>query len=352
MLIEHLRDRSDLGVISATALRSPGVSDPWRRCGPGGPWQRMHPGVVLLHNGPPTRDQQVTAALLRAGPEAVLTGAEAGLPATGPEIHVLVPGRSAGSGRLIVERASPMPASREVGGFPVVSVERAVVDACRRLRSVDAVTALIAAVRRGRCTPSSPAAESRTNRYGTKLVREALKELGRAESVSERDARRLSRRIRLTTPHWNVTIADSDGLIIGRPGAWFDDVGLAWEIDSRAFHFGPRDYERTLARNSRCAAAGILVVQMLPTRSARQSGGGGAGVAEGARGGCGTAQAAGADRGAAMTVGRRRAPPAATVCCRVSVVRRDRAAAAGNPKAPRPHRERGASKGEPKLRRA
>ena len=78
--------------------------------------------------------------------------------------------------------------------------------------------------------------------------------------------RRLSRRIRLTTAHWNVTLASADGVIIGRPDAWYDDVGLAWEIDSRAFHYGPRDYERTLARNSRYAAAGILVVQMLPAR--------------------------------------------------------------------------------------
>jgi hypothetical protein len=66
VLIEHLRERSDLGVISASAFRSLGVPNPWRR-EPDGPWQRMHPGVVLLHNGPPTRDQQVTAALLRAG---------------------------------------------------------------------------------------------------------------------------------------------------------------------------------------------------------------------------------------------------------------------------------------------
>ncbi|MGW4206742.1 hypothetical protein ACWEIJ_02025 [Lentzea sp. NPDC004789] len=178
-----------------------------------------------------------------------------------------MPGRSAGSGSLIVERASPMPASREVGGFPVVSADRAVVDACRQLRSADAATALVAAaLQRDRCTPESLALEARTNRYGTKLVREVLEELGRAESVAERDARRLSRRIRLTTPHWNVTIADADGLIVGRPDAWFDDVGLAWEIDSKAFHFGPRDYERTLARNSRYAAAGILVLQTLPTR--------------------------------------------------------------------------------------
>ncbi|MFI6097421.1 hypothetical protein ACIA8G_17780 [Lentzea sp. NPDC051213] len=271
MLIEQLRERSDLGVISARALKSLGVTNPWLRCRSGGPWQRMYDGVVLLHNGPPTRDQQVTAALLRAGPGAVLTGAEAcrrhGLPASGQEIHVLVPGSVRGSGSLIVERASPMPASADVGGFPAVSAARAVVDACRQLRSEDAVTALVAAaVQKGRCTPESLRAQARTNRYGTRLVRVVLEDLSRAESVAERDARRLSRRIRLPTPHWNVPIADADGVVIGRPDAWFDDVGLAWEIDSKAFHYGLRDYERTLARNSRYAAAGVLVVQTLPNR--------------------------------------------------------------------------------------
>lgn len=271
MRIEQLRDRSDLGVISAVALKSLGFPNPWLKCGPGGPWQRMHPGVVLLHNGPPTRDQQLTAALLRAGPGAAVTGAEAcrqhGLPARGSEIHVLTPGSARGSGALILERASPMPPASDIGGFPLVSPDRAVVDACRQLHSSDEATALIAAaIQKGRCTPESLRREARTNRFGTKLVRTVLQELGRAESVAERDARRLSRRIRLTTPHWNVTLADADDLIIGRPDAWFDDVGLAWEIDSKAFHYGPRDYERTLARNSRYAAAGILVVQTLPNR--------------------------------------------------------------------------------------
>ncbi|GHH38287.1 hypothetical protein [Lentzea cavernae] len=271
MRIEHLRERSDLGVISTTALKSLGVSDPWRRCTPGGPWQRMHPGVVLLHNGPPTPDQHLTAALLRAGPGAAVTGAEAcrrhGLPARGQEIHLLVPGSARGSGSLILERASPMPPSADVGGFPVVSAARAVVDACRFLRTTDEATALIAAaIQRRRCTPDELRAEARTNRYGTKLARDVLRDLGRAESVAERDARRLSRKIRLTTPHWNATIADANGVIIARPDAWYDNVGLAWEIDSRAFHYGPRDYERTLTRNTRYAAAGILVVQTLPTR--------------------------------------------------------------------------------------
>ncbi|MCP2247841.1 hypothetical protein [Lentzea aerocolonigenes] len=271
MRIEQLRERSDLGVISTTALKSLGVTNPWPKCRPGGPWQRMHAGVVLLHNGPPTRDQQVTAALLRAGPDAVLTGAEAcrrhGLPARGSEIHVLVPGSARGSGTLIVERASPMPRSTTIDGFPVVFPARAVVDACRQMRSADEATTLVAAaIQKGRCTPVSLREEALTNRYGAKLVRTVLKELDRAESVAERDARKLSRRIRLTTPHWNVQLADATGRLIGRPDAWFDDVGLAWEIDSRAFHYGPRDYEHTLLRNTRYAAAGILVVQTLPTR--------------------------------------------------------------------------------------
>ncbi|SDF89228.1 hypothetical protein SAMN05216553_10449 [Lentzea fradiae] len=111
MRIDQLRERSEPGVISATTLRALGVPDPWRKCCPGGPWQRMHAGVVLLHNGPPAHDQHLTAALLRAGPGAAVTGAEA----------------------------------------------------CR---------------------------------YGTKLVRDVPKELGRAEPVAERGARRLSRRIR------------------------------------------------------------------------------------------------------------------------------------------------------------
>ncbi|MEU7479475.1 hypothetical protein AB0A63_26040 [Lentzea sp. NPDC042327] len=271
MRIDQLRERSDLGVITTATLKSLGVSNPWHRCASGGPWQRMYPGVVLLHNGPPTQDQHLTAALLRAGPGAAVTGAEAcrrhGLPARGRELHLLAPAPVRGSGRLVVERASPMPPTTTVDGFPLVRPARAVVDACRQLRSADEVTALVAAaIQRGRCTPESLREEARTHRFGAKLVRSVLADLGRAESVAERDARRLSRRIRLTTPHWNATVVDARGQVVGRPDAWFDDVALAWEIDSRAFHCGARDYERTLARNTRYAAAGILVVQTLPAR--------------------------------------------------------------------------------------
>src|SRR5690242_1924531 len=39
-----------------------------------GPWQTLLPGVYLTHTGSPSADQRAMAALLYAGPRAVLTG--------------------------------------------------------------------------------------------------------------------------------------------------------------------------------------------------------------------------------------------------------------------------------------
>ncbi|MCR3747851.1 hypothetical protein LX88_001789 [Lentzea californiensis] len=50
------------------------------------------------------------------------------------------------------------------------------------------------------------------------------------------------------------------------PDTWCDEVGLAWEIDSNEFHYSKDAYARTLERNCRYAAAGISVVQTLPSR--------------------------------------------------------------------------------------
>src|SRR5437016_1150541 len=66
--------------------------------------------------------------------------------------------------------------------------------------------------------------------------------------------------------HWNAEIFDVRGNYIGRPDGWWDDVGMAWEIDSFDFHFWRKEYERTTDRNTRYAKAGITVVQTLPSR--------------------------------------------------------------------------------------
>jgi hypothetical protein len=275
----ELRRHSRHEAIRVATLETLGFSPrkTYRRCLPGGPWQRPLPGIVLLHNTTPTRRQLVEAALLYVGPEATITGLEAcrrhGLRAL-PEdsdVHVLVPhARKVKSCDFVtVERTTRFPAPVVRDGVPLAPTSRAVLDACRRLRAFDSVRALIAdAVQRGRTSPEMLARElSLGSRRGTAVPREVLKDItAGARSVAEIDAMRVWRRTGLPAPKWNVDVLDTDGRFLARPDGWWDDVALAWEIDSYEYHFNRAGYERTLRRNVRYAAAGVVVVQTLPNR--------------------------------------------------------------------------------------
>ncbi len=54
--VVRVADLVELGLHRATIAH---------RCRPGGPWQSLVPGVVLLHNGPRSRDDRRHGALLR-----------------------------------------------------------------------------------------------------------------------------------------------------------------------------------------------------------------------------------------------------------------------------------------------
>src|SRR5689334_16984719 len=58
-------------VMTVRQLRSLGLppAEVAARCRPGGPWQLVLPHVCLLHSGPPSSEERVTAALLYAGYE-------------------------------------------------------------------------------------------------------------------------------------------------------------------------------------------------------------------------------------------------------------------------------------------
>src|SRR5580704_4864777 len=56
------------------------------------------------------------------------------------------------------------------------------------------------------------------------------------------------------------------GSFIAEPDAWWTDAGVAGEIESREWHLSPRDWERTLARDARMSAYGIIVLQFPPKR--------------------------------------------------------------------------------------
>ncbi len=259
---------AELGVPPRTA---------YRRCVPGGPWQRPLPGIVLLTNMTPTRRQLVEAALLYGGEGALVTGLEAcsrhglkNLPDTFG-VHLLVPParKLHSSDYVVVERTGRLPEPVVRDEVPLAPLARSVLDACRKLRSHDPVRSLIAdAVQRGRVPPETLVHELETgSQRGTAVPREVLKDImSGARSVAEIDAMRVWERTGLPRPRWNVPLSDSDGNHIGTPDAWFPEANLAWEIDSYEFHFQRADYARTVSRNTRYAAAGIVVVQTLPAR--------------------------------------------------------------------------------------
>ena len=69
-----------------------------------------------------------------------------------------------------------------------------------------------------------------------------------AEANARTIIRGLVRQRLVPTPLWNVNLVGPDGVVVAKPDAWFDEVGLAWEIDSVEYHLSPVDYARTVAR--------------------------------------------------------------------------------------------------------
>lgn len=275
----RLHQASQHGAIRVARLGELGVPSrsAYRRCQPDGPWQRLLPGILLLTNAPPTRRQRVEAALLYAGSGALVSGLEAcrrhglrRLPDT-DGIHLLVPDdrRLQSSGYVTIERTKRLPPPTIREQVPLAPVDRAVLDACRRLTRHDPARDLITeAVQQGLVSPHRLVHELETgSQRGTAIPRAALRDITRgARSVAEIDAMRVWKQTGLPRPQWNVPLRDASGAHIGTPDAWFAEVRLAWEIDSYEFHFERADYASTINRNTRYAAAGVAVVQTLPTR--------------------------------------------------------------------------------------
>jgi hypothetical protein len=265
-------------VVRAAELVSLGISSATVHANthPGGPWQRILPGVLLLSGRPPTRAQRIQAALRYAGPGAVLTGADAlqlhGMRAASPggPVHILVPHdrnlRFADG--VAIERTIRLPNPLWCKNFPIAPVERAVLDAARRLRAPGDVRAIIAeVVRRGAAHPARLRDElDHGSTRGSALARQILTELSDGiRSVAEGWARRLIHDTHLPKPAWNVPLCDPAGDLLAVVDAWWDDAALAWTIDSSAWHSSV-DRDSTLTTAAKLTAAGITVVSTPPAR--------------------------------------------------------------------------------------
>ncbi|GAA5128632.1 hypothetical protein GCM10023320_47880 [Pseudonocardia adelaidensis] len=268
------------GVIRARQLVELGLPETtvYRRCRDGGPWQRLAPGILLMATGHPTPDQLATAAVMHGGPGSMITGLHAchryGVrrgPALPPALHLLVPhARQVRNTELMhVERTARLPAPIVRGGFPLAPPARAVIDAARRLRSRREITELVSdAVQRRLCTVTQLSAElTESGRRGSSTPRKVLQDVSAGVlSAAEADAKKLWQRSGLPEPWWNARVHDADGNLLGIADAWWDDVCLAWEINSFEWHLAPQDYAREQEKRARFAAAGVTVLPTLPRR--------------------------------------------------------------------------------------
>lgn len=248
-----------------------------QRCRPGGPWKKLLPGQVQLDGRRTTPRQFRRAALLHAGPASMLTGIGGaglhGLTALPREerVHVLVPAGRRVTSRdfVIITRTTRAPEPVLVGGLPVAPVERCMVDAAARTGDVDMVRALFAdAIQRRLCRPDDLVAElDEPRRPYTALPRRVLVEiLDGVRSAAEAWARDLVLRSALPAPRWNVALHTRNGRMLGVVDAYWEDVGLAWEVQSQRFHLSPRAQRRDVQKQADLLAAGVLV---LPTMADR-----------------------------------------------------------------------------------
>ena len=281
----RLRAEFPLGVAAVRELVALGHSERtvYRRCLEGGPWQRVLPGIVMLFTGTPTVDQLVHAALLLAGPDAMVTGIEAcrryGLRRgpvrraddanASPEVHVLVPSsRQVRSvGYVHVERTKRLPHPLIRDGVPLVPLVRSCTDAARRLRSAAQITELLSEpVQRSLCTVNMLWEELHAgSRRGRAIPRAVLADLADGvRSAAERAAKQFWPSTGLPTPWWNAPVWTADGAFLGIGDCWIDEVAMLWEIESSEWHLDPAAHEYTVRRAAQFTAAGVVYVASKP----------------------------------------------------------------------------------------
>ena len=266
-----------LDVIARFQALAVGVTDNAlrHRLRPGGSWRGLLPGVYMAATGAPTTLQQEMAALLYAGPGGVITGSAAlrchYIRTELTEIvDVLVPAarQRRDTGFVRLHRTTRMPGRIwEAGPVRYVMPARAVADTVRGMTSLRDVRAVVAdAVQRRRCSIKDLLTELDAGpNAGSMLFREALTDVAEGiRSAAEGDLRDLLTRSRLPMPLFNASLYDDAGTFIARPDAWWPELGIAVEVDSREWHLSPEDHANTLARGRRMAKHQVVVLRFTP----------------------------------------------------------------------------------------
>jgi hypothetical protein len=240
----------------------------------GGPWRGLLPGVYVAATGKPTIAQQEMAAMLYAGRGSVITG-----PAAlrhhrirGPAanfIDVLIPAsrRRRDAAFVRLHRTTRMPTRIwQFGPLRYALPARAVADAVHELTSLRDVRAVVAdAVQRGSCAVAQLCAELTAGaKAGSALFREALTDVADGiRSAAEGDLKDLLAKSGLPMPLFNAMVFAA-GTFVAQPDAWWPELGVAVEVDSKEWHMSPQDHEKTLTRGRRMARHQMIVLRFTP----------------------------------------------------------------------------------------
>jgi hypothetical protein len=280
--LSDLAERQSL-VARRDQLRSAGLTpDAIRAQLDAGRWRALGSLVVVMHNGPLDRRQQMWAGVLSSGCATTLAGLTS-LEAAGlrnwydPRVHVLLPrkGGVARSAELPVvvhrSRLSPLDARSAAHRPPRTSVERSAIDAASWLPHTRSSAGLLAAVVQQRLTTPArlgaalDAAGPIRHRRPMRLTIADIE--GGAEALSEIDFAGLCRRRRLGTVVGQRLRLDGrgrrrylDGEIIGPTGK-----RLPFEIDG-AVHMIATEFWSDLERQNE-----LLIAKSFPLRFASYS---------------------------------------------------------------------------------
>jgi hypothetical protein len=270
--IAHVHEMMRLGIPEATI---------YRRCRAGGPWTLMAPATVRLGTGTPTRRELVRAALVYAGPRAVLTGLDAArahrlrrgeLP---DAVHLLIPSELRVHATKIVriERTRRIPTPPRIrDGFPVAPIERCLLDVARTMTDESDIAALLSEpVQRRLILPEVLVAELDAGcRKGSSTPRAVLRAVTTgARSAAEFDFLRwwnAHPELRRHTLVLNVRIS-VHGALLGIADGFLPELGLVLPIDSTEQHFmTPEQVAETERQHRAYRSAGLHVYGLRPMR--------------------------------------------------------------------------------------
>ena len=262
-----------LGLLTRSQLGAAGVGAETLRWRLGRGWTLVLPQVVSTRRGPLTSSQQLVAAMLEAGLDAMVTGHHAcswhGLTSTRVDrpVEVLVPMTQAARrvGFITVRRTRRLDVcALRRPPLIVASRARSVIDAARSARSDDEARAVVieAAQRRlvqlAELEHEVEAGATRNSARARRAVRDVR---AGAWSVPEAELLQLcAGSAVLPAVYAGLELEAPDGAVLVSLDVWVDDIAMALMVHSRAFHARDADWEGTVEQDGVLAEHGVIVL--------------------------------------------------------------------------------------------